>query len=185
MSVIAHNLLNEIVNTELMLEPDLILRQLDNKLRDILNQETDDESQKIKDGMDISILVLDHIAKTVSMASANHPIYLFRESEIHDFPGTKLPIGDHPFEIGEKTFHKHSLVLKDYDRLYVFTDGIIDQFGGENGKRYSTKRLKEFLLKIQPLPIEEHFFQLSEEFQNWKKDNPQTDDICFIGLQPF
>jgi len=63
------------------------------------------------------------------------------------------------------------------------SDGFADQFGGEKYKKFTLKRLKEALLQVHTLPIEEQKDALKRIFENWKGNTPQIDDICIIGIK--
>jgi serine phosphatase RsbU (regulator of sigma subunit) len=181
MSVIAHNLLSQIVSQELNTDPEVILAELDRRLRDILQR--DGADGEVKDGMDLAILTLDHLESTVHIASANRPVYLIRQGQIEEIPCDKMSIGDPRPDV--KCYSRQTVRLLSGDRIYLFTDGITDQFGGEQGRKYSTRRLREFLLDIQSLPLPQQLQAIEAEFENWKNGYNQLDDVCLIGLQPF
>ena len=181
MSVIAHNLLTQIVSQELNTDPEIILVELDRRLRDILRR--DDAGGDVKDGMDMAIISLDHIESIVHIASANRPVYLIRQGLIDEIPCDKMAIGDPQPDI--KPYSRQSIKLLAGDRIYLFTDGMTDQFGGEQGRKYSTRRLREFLLDIQALPLPQQLQAIETEFENWKAGYNQVDEVCVIGLQPF
>lgn len=67
--------------------------------------------------------------------------------------------------------------------LYMFSDGFADQFGGEKGKKYYTANFQKFLLTVSQLPLAEQKQALIDEFNNWKGDTDQIDDICIIGVR--
>ena len=66
--------------------------------------------------------------------------------------------------------------------IYLFTDGIGDQFGGEHGKKFRNKQLKELILSSQKLSLPKQKEIISNTFNNWMGEHPQVDDICIIGL---
>lgn len=45
------------------------------------------------------------------------------------------------------------------------------------------KNLKELLIQIAPLSMQEQEQKLNEEFNLWKGKNEQVDDVCIIGLR--
>jgi serine phosphatase RsbU (regulator of sigma subunit) len=183
MSVIGYNLLGNIVNEQKIVEPSIILQELDARLIEILQRESKDadDYMTLRDGMDMSLIVIDHKKRKLTFSGANRPMYLIRDMQIIEYAGSRAPIGD--TLVKRKEYSEIELPIQTGDRLYMFTDGIVDQFGGQQGRKYTAKRLKEFLIGIQHLPIGEQVERLEQEFQNWKNDNPQTDDICFLGLQ--
>jgi serine phosphatase RsbU (regulator of sigma subunit) len=81
------------------------------------------------------------------------------------------------------SFCNHNFDLKQGDTFYLFTDGYVDQFGGEREKKYSTKRFKETLTSIQSLPLSEQKIKLDEDIEAWKSGIEQIDDILVIGLR--
>lgn len=65
----------------------------------------------------------------------------------------------------------------------MFTDGYIDQFGGPENKKFMIKRLRELLLKVHMLPLNQQKEQIENTIQKWIGTNDQTDDICVIGIR--
>lgn len=84
---------------------------------------------------------------------------------------------------GEHHFTNTTIQLKKGDSFYLFTDGYVDQFGGEKDSKYSTKRLKQALLEMQPITLHEQKIKLKSNIENWKLNTEQTDDILVIGLR--
>jgi len=39
--------------------------------------------------------------------------------------------------------------LQKHDTIYVFSDGIVDQYGGTNRKKYKAVNFKKLLLSVQ------------------------------------
>jgi tetratricopeptide (TPR) repeat protein len=166
---------------------------------------------EVKDGMDISLLTfvlepsIDHqtarlsgALKAAYWAGANNPIWLIRELTENDhtdayqlhsedgkyglieIKGDAQPIGKYYFE---DQFTTHALELAANDRLYLFSDGFADQFGGPKMKKYMYKSLKRFLLSIQDMPADDQKIILENEFVNWKGGFEQTDDVCMIHIR--
>ena len=88
-------------------------------------------------------------------------------------------------DMEDETFVTGSLQLKENDVLYLCSDGYSDQFGGSKHKRYTRKRLSDFLLRISALPMPEQGDRLYEEIAIWReeKGEDQTDDITIIGIR--
>ncbi|MCP4411124.1 MAG: SpoIIE family protein phosphatase, partial [Gammaproteobacteria bacterium] len=82
-----------------------------------------------------------------------------------------------------KLFTCHQLDLKKGDVIYIFSDGFTDQFGGEYGKKFKQKALKELLISIQDKSMDEQKLLINDSFENWKENYEQVDDVCVFGVQ--
>jgi serine phosphatase RsbU (regulator of sigma subunit) len=175
--------------------PDEILNETRKLVIEYLKNDGSPEGGK--DGMDCSLLVLNHDKTQLSFASANNPVFIVRavtssgsheaavsRSETHElleFKPDKMPLGKHDKD--QEPFTLQTVELQKGDVIYTLTDGFPDQFGGEKGKKYMTKKLKELLLTLAHLPMKEQHEKLEEEFMNWKGSNEQIDDVCIIGVR--
>jgi serine phosphatase RsbU (regulator of sigma subunit) len=83
----------------------------------------------------------------------------------------------------ERTYTAHRFIAEKGDMLYFFTDGYADQFGGENGKKFMVKRLLQTLSGIHKLPVTEQMLYLENEFDNWRSNNEQIDDVLIAGIR--
>ena len=73
--------------------------------------------------------------------------------------------------------------LKKGDLLFLFTDGFYDQFGGAKQKKYMQKRFKTFLNSIKNNTCDEQGELIDQEYNNWRGDTEQIDDVCIIGVR--
>jgi ligand-binding sensor domain-containing protein/serine phosphatase RsbU (regulator of sigma subunit) len=180
MSMIGNSLLNEIVSMKGTHDAAHVLKKLHEGVRKSLKQ--DRNSYESKDGMDLALAVIDTSSNTLQYAGAKRPLFVFRDGVFDEVKADKQSIGG--LEMQEDyNFTNHIFNLKQGDTFYLFTDGYVDQFGGENGKKYSTKRLKETLASIQMLSLQEQGRVLDETIEGWKADTEQIDDILIIGLR--
>ena len=81
------------------------------------------------------------------------------------------------------TYSDHIIQLKAKDRVFVFSDGIIDQVGGEENMKWMTSRLKEFILENQNIPMSEFKETISNKFDEFKGEHKQVDDVLLIGVE--
>ena len=134
-----------------------------------------------KDGMDASIICFDFETNKFTYTAAKNPIWIIRNGVLSEIKPEKMPIGKHdkdhiPFEGGEFEIQKG-------DQVYTLTDGFQDQFGGPKGKKFMAKKLREFILSISHLSMEEQHQKIKEAFTNWKGEIEQVDDVCVIGVR--
>jgi serine phosphatase RsbU (regulator of sigma subunit) len=94
--------------------------------------------------------------------------------------GDKQPIGIH-WE--EKEFTDHTFGLQKHDTVYVFSDGIVDQYGGPDRKKYKVHNFKKLLLSIQKEPLTKQKQLNANAFDSWRKNFEQIDDVCVIGVR--
>lgn len=178
MSMIGANQLQHIVNEREIQSPEAALSELDKRVRKALRQ---DEEPDNRDGMDIAFCSLQTETRILHYSGANRPIALIRNNELTEYEPTKFPIGG-PYS-GEKRFAGNRIQLEPGDCLYLFSDGITDQFGGPKGKKFMKKYFYELLRSIAHLPMYQQKAKLSAEFESWKGDLEQTDDVCVIGIR--
>jgi phosphoserine phosphatase RsbU/P len=160
-------------------QPHLIL----NRTRELIIErlKKDGSPEGGKDGMDCSLLVFDPNNSQLSFASAHNTVFVIRNGELIEFKGDKMPVGKHQRD--QEPFTLQTFDLQKGDVIYTLTDGFPDQFGGEKGKKYMIKNLKEFILKIVDIPMAEQKLALDEEFSRWKGNDEQIDDVCVIGVR--
>jgi len=178
MSIIGHNSLNKIIKEYEFEEPAAILDQLNDEVSNTLQQQS--EEDEVHDGMDIALVAYNFNTRELEYAGAYNPLYLIRDGELTEIKGDRFAIGRSSIKVHQK-FINHKLQLKPNDVTYIFSDGYVDQFGGADGKKLKSKALKEILLSIQQLDMQEQKEYLDEKIEEWRGNLPQIDDILFIG----
>lgn len=174
MSLLNIGFLSEAINEKLILQPDKILNYARERLINSISKEEQ------KDGFDGVILCIDKSLNKVTYASANNSPIIVRAGQIIELPKDKMPVGkgerEDPFTLNE-------IKMEAGDTLYLYTDGYADQFGGPKGKKYKYKQLNNHLLSVHQLPVKEQNLNLLNNFQEWKGDLEQVDDVCVIGIK--
>jgi ligand-binding sensor domain-containing protein/serine phosphatase RsbU (regulator of sigma subunit) len=194
-SVICNNGLNRSVREYGLSNVGKIL----DKTREIVISEFEKSEEVVKDGMDVALCSLNGLE--LNYSGAHNPLWVIRKgvftadetsslknSKIEEANGwsfleikaDKQPIGRF---MNAVPFTAHTINLKKEDTIYLFSDGYADQFGGEKGKKYKAKALKELLIQIQDLSMDEQQLKLDEVFETWKGDLEQLDDVCIIGVR--
>lgn len=178
MSMLGIAFLNEIVEKDHITEPDLILNHLRQKVIQAL-QHKGGTNQETRDGMDISLITIDHDNYILKFAGAYNPLLMIRDGKISEFRGDKMPVGFH-----EKMdpFSRHELKIQKGDIFYIASDGYEDQFGGPEGKKFKTKKFRQLLTEIHELPMQAQKEILERQFVEWKGELGQVDDIIVAGF---
>lgn len=180
MSVINYNLLNKAVLEKNLYKPGEILDKVNEWLNNALHQ-TYLESN-VRDGMDITLLSIHKQSGKVLFSGANNQIYFVKKGEIHEVRGDSFPVG-HYMEEKYNHFTTTELNINRGDTIYLFSDGIADQFGGPKGKKFKYRQLKEKLLSYSGLSFKEQKKLIRSDFLDWKGEQEQIDDILVIGIQ--
>jgi serine phosphatase RsbU (regulator of sigma subunit) len=196
-SVVCHNALNRSVLEFGLTNPSDIL----NKTRELVIETFDKSGGEVKDGMDISIICLNSKLNQIKFAGANNNLYIIRHGLLPDSLGERTEIALHDESlctfielksdkqpIGRfakaKPFTDITFNLEPDDQIYLFTDGLADQFGGPKGKKFKYQQFKELLVKNYRQPMDNQMDALSFAFENWKGELEQVDDVCIIGIRP-
>jgi len=178
-SVICSNALSKALLEEGIEDPGKLL----DRTRTIVINQLQKSSEHVNDGMDISLATIDRKNREIKWAGANNPLWIIRHEEsdkIEEYRPDKQPVGAYH---QAKPFTPHQIDVDDKDRIYLFSDGFIDQFGGPNNKKFKPAQFRKLLIEIQELPIEEHKGALKKAFEKWKGDQEQVDDVCVIGIE--
>ncbi len=182
LSIIGSYLLNSIVIHNDVYRPADILKHLNRKIK--ISLKSDGMRDQNSDGMDIALAVIDKEKHTIEFAGALRPMYLFSNNEFVELKGDKIPITSNISGTSvNSTYTNHEYPFHAGDQFYIFSDGIIDQFGGSDGKKYLTKRFKALLETIKSLPMSEQKEHIKKEFDTWRGRYDQVDDILVIGIR--
>ena len=175
-SVVCNNGLNRSVREHGLTDPGKIL----DKTREIIIGEFEKSEEEVKDGMDIALCSL--FGSTLKYAGANNPIWIIRKdaTEIEETKADKQPIGKY---LNPVPYTTQTILLNPGDTFYIFTDGYVDQFGGEKGEKFKASNLKELLLSIQDQGMESQKSLLKDSLIAWKGSLEQVDDVCMIGVR--
>lgn len=180
MSILGISLMNKVI-TEL---PDdfnagNILTMLRNEIKNALGQTGKDN--EAKDGMDISLCIINRDKKQLHYAGAYNPLILIRNNKLVKYEADRMPIGIY---IKEKDVFTNQIIdIKTGDSLYMFSDGFQDQFGGELKKKFLPKNLNNLLLEISSKSTNEQLQALNNTLENWKGGQQQVDDIIILGIK--
>ncbi len=177
MSIMGINFLNQI-NSPCIPVSGKILNLMREYVMKAMHQKGDIDDQK--DGIDMSLVVIDLEKGHIEFSGANNPLIYFHKGELHVIKGDRMPIGISP--VGEEAFSKHIIPFNKIDSFYIFSDGYSDQFGGYNYKKLKFKGFKQILSEINDLPPDHQHHELEKRLKKWMMHYNQIDDILVIGI---
>ncbi len=179
MSMIGSTLIKDIINRQDIIIPSDILTTLDNEITETLNQNV--ETEHSNDGMDMIVCVMNTTNRTVRFASAMRPIIYFHKGEQVYLKGNRSSVGGEIIE--DKNFQNQEMQMDEGDIIYMFSDGYPDQFGGPMGKKFKMARMKDLLDDIWKKPMEEQYEHVKNNFDLWKGNHKQVDDVLFMAIK--
>ena len=178
-SMLGISFLNEIINENKVESAAEILEKLRLKVKTSLKQI--DRKSLNKDGMDIAICVLDTKTMKLNFSGANNPLFIVKEKSFEEIKATRNPISIHPKEI---PFKNNEIQLQKLDKIYMFSDGYVDQFGGEKGKKFKKNKFRELFTHNHTSSLREQKIILTETLEKWQGSKyQQTDDILIVGIE--
>jgi serine phosphatase RsbU (regulator of sigma subunit) len=180
MSMIGTTIIKEMIARTEVESPAHLLRMLDREIMSSLNQNI--EAEQSNDGMDMIVSEINLNNLHVKISSAMRPMILYRNGEQIYVRGSRNAVGGQ-YEAEEKEFETNEFQLSKGDKLYMFSDGYPDQFGGPLGKKFKMVRLKNMLRDVHERPMEEQYNYIKNNFELWKEDHEQVDDVLFMGIE--
>ncbi len=179
MSLIGSNLLNKIVKEQNIHKPGDILDNLNKEV--IRSLKSSDEKGAVYDGMDLALICYDRKTSELEYAGAYNPLVLIRNGELQEIKADRFSIGRSSVIRKSKRFTSHLINIEKGDSIYIFSDGYADQFGGDSGKKFKSKPMKELFLAIKDKSSEDQKNILDTTIETWRGDIEQVDDILVIG----
>lgn len=192
MTIIANNLLQQIVNIEGNTVPSIILEKLHKGVKKALHKElNEDLRSNLMDGLDIALCTINVDDRIITYSGAYRPCLLVNEEGISQLKGVRCSIGGsrdlfrerHQIGVNDPIYQDLTLSYQKGDTFFLFSDGITDQFGEETNQKYTIKRLQNKLKNNHTETIKEQIQILQTDIANWKGTETQTDDIVLIGVR--
>ncbi len=204
MSLLGMSFLDEIIDKEASPRADFILNQLRLHVTESLKQMGGDD--EAKDGIDMALLVLDFNTQRIEFSGAYNPCFKVRklsDSETSGFENGQVENPDGSMTNGKyiletifaskmpigissrmnEDFAFYDWALEKGISYYMFSDGYIDQFGGDQGRKFMKKNFKRLLLEIQDYPMSRQKEILEKNLKDWMGSSPQIDDILVLGIR--
>jgi ligand-binding sensor domain-containing protein/serine phosphatase RsbU (regulator of sigma subunit) len=186
MSIIGIDMLKNIVEIQGQESPSEILKTMNGDLiRTLHREQAVSPDGNVNDGMDMSLLVINRGQQKLEYSGAYNGFYLVRDNEIISFKADRFPVGF--LKDGESpVFTRKEVSLQEGDVVYLFSDGLPDQFGGPEHKKFKYRRFRLLLLNIHKMPFPDQKAILHEKIEEWMNgENEQVDDMLILGFKPL
>ena len=179
MSILGYNLLYDAIQVLKLNEVNDILTFLDREFNSRLSQ----KDEKIEDGMEVAIVIIDKAQGTLTFSGAAQPLfYQTMDGHYHYVKGSIKPIGGNPLYYKSKLYEEHIFNLDTIRQFYLFSDGFEDQFGGSSNTKFSRKSFFNLLSSLEDKNGQDKGTILDNTFEEYKSLNDQTDDVIVVGV---
>jgi PAS domain S-box-containing protein len=196
------NLVN-IVDHDRVLSSGEILDMLNSYVMRTLRQNK--EGSKTRDGMDIALCKIDTQNQVIQFSGAHRPLYMLHDKKLLTFDGDKRAIGGNPLRDTlrrrklerlkkkgvyneneaekDERFGTQTINYKKGDRIFMFSDGLPDQFKDNSQEKYSNERIRNIIESNRKKSMDDLYHLFNDDFNNWKGNSTQLDDVLLIGLE--
>ena len=179
MSMISANIIHNIIDTKKIIVPNLILNAMVREFRKAFRNEFSNIT--IQDGLEVAICTYYKKEKKLQYAGAGRPIIIANQDGIKTIKSSSSGISGNVSE--NYDFELNEFDIEEGDQLYLYSDGIVDQFGGPHNKKFMTKRLVQLLSSNLDLPMTDQKEIVDNSIVSWKEGQEQIDDILVMGLK--
>ncbi len=179
MTMISLNIINNLIDGKGITQPDKLLNAMNREFRNAFKNEF--SSIQIDDGVEIAVCTFLRKENKIQFASSRRPILFSHGNKLIKIKADNIGINAMMQE--DYTFSLKEYDINEGDAIYLFTDGVVDQFGGNHGKKFMMKRLVELIQSFSHKPMQEQKSELNETMQTWMGDYFQIDDILILGIR--
>ncbi len=180
LTVIAKALLDKIILEMKVYEPKEVIYKLNKEFRLFFAGDTHDENVRYE-GLVISICLIDYENKYAKICVAGNPFYYSStNTEIINYKGSRSSVG---YEEDMGQLNVLEIPLETDLRLYMFSDGLQDQFGGPDAKRFTSKKVASALNNSKNVKVQQQGINVLNEWTIWKSAAEQVDDVSLIIIR--
>jgi serine phosphatase RsbU (regulator of sigma subunit) len=185
MTMLAVSLLNQLASDrECAGDPARTLERLNRLLKETLRQRNVESgaARLTDDGLDIGLIRI--AGSRAVFAGARSSLFVRQAKGLRTVKGESKSIG-YRRTPDSYAYTNHAIELAPGDTLYLTTDGVPDQCGGEQGFSYGRRRFASFIERHFALPLEEQRERLEAELLAYMGDEPQRDDWAVVAMRPL
>jgi serine phosphatase RsbU (regulator of sigma subunit) len=180
LTFIGHNALRNALEKTGTRNPTAVIDAMNTEVKKSLGQQR--AQNELNDGMEVGLCIYDPAARTLNYAGAGTSLYHLRDGKITEIKAAKCSVGSIQDHVKEPP-PAHLVQLNAGDSFYMSSDGIPDQFGGPDGKKFQRERMKKMLEEISAEPAMKQKVTITERVEAWMEGHQQTDDMLLVGVR--
>ena len=157
-----------------------LLKRVHQIMQENLNQHT--EGGDSDDGMELGMVFVQPKAGRFCYAGARFPLFILNRGEMQEIKGDKKGIGYRHIDFNQE-FTEYTLDMETGMRLYMVSDGVIDQIGGDKRRSFGKNRFRAMLLEMANLPLHQQGAMLNQALVAYQGAEQRRDDVSIMGLE--
>lgn len=196
MSMLGISLIRESILRDHHVNPANILNKIRKEIIKTLTQTGKEGEQK--DGMDLSLICINHRENKLVYAGANNPVYIIKKEKINSNNPKIIQINENSqnfmYEIKAdrmplaiyrnlEDFNAVEIPFEPGDSAFLFSDGFADQFGGPKNTKFKYMPFKEMIFENAEKPMSEQKILYENIYDQWKQKSEQVDDVLLLGIK--
>jgi serine phosphatase RsbU (regulator of sigma subunit) len=180
LTIMGHTALRKVVDQYKKGSPTQLLDAMNQEVKMLLGQNR--TGTEISDGMEVAMCVYTPSTNELQFAGAGRPLYLQRSGVFEEVKGLRCTVGAIQEHVAEGP-PTHVFRLNKGDSFYIGSDGLADQFGGTDGKKFRSEQVRAMVRDIASLPMKEQLKEVNKRMDQWRGLLEQTDDMLLIGIR--
>ncbi|KYO51431.1 SpoIIE family protein phosphatase [Tistrella mobilis] len=185
MTLVVASELKAILDVASMPAPDLILAELDRRLRARLRQDRPDPGghDASDDGVDAAVCLYDEAAGTVAFAGAGLSLTVVGPDGVSSITGVRRSLGYRTLPPpGRIPVHLHQ--VRPGESFHLWTDGVTDHVGGPSRRLFGRRRMAALLASHADLPLADRLRALTAALDDWRGAEARRDDMTLVAFRP-
>lgn len=140
-----------------------------------------EQSKETGIGVELVLCCLDSDNNVLTCCGSSNNVLIANGTDLQEnkFPSLHLGKINHTIGPVEEVFIK----LKKGDAIYLTTDGLIDQVGGPQNRKFYSKRLKDLILEFNTLDCKTQKENIEKNFTEWVGKKQQYDDVTLFCIK--
>ncbi|ACX96265.1 SpoIIE family protein phosphatase [Halothiobacillus neapolitanus] len=184
MTLIAESALEQALNQLGDRNPAALMATINQHIKHALNQHQDGNRENSDDGLDGLILRYERSKRQITYAGAHSVLYslnIENDAPITLHTGDRKGVGYASTPLDFK-WHNHTIAIDEPSRVFMLTDGVIDQIGGPRKIAFGKKRLTQFLTEQRQIEMPQQKQRFIETFSHYQGTQTRRDDVTLLAL---
>lgn len=176
---IEREIVAKLIKSDFDINPAIIMAHFNKNMQLLLHQ--DDKKSTSNAGFDGAIVYINKRENILRYAGSNTPLFIVQNDKLEVIKGDKESIG-YKKSNPEYNFKMHERSLDAQTKVYLTTDGYLDQTGGEKGFLFGKKRFSKLIESIYMKSFLEQKLIFRDTFNEYKKNNETKDDMTLVAF---